>query len=61
MKKIKRSKANVTQKIVKDYFEHLKVSYLDDIVSSNIIKYDETNFTSRAKKVIVGRWFKHAV
>lgn len=57
---IKRSRAEVSETIIKDYFTELETS-LQDVPSSNIINYDETNFTDDPgkKRVIVKRGTKH--
>lgn len=57
----KRVRAAVSYQIVEQYFTHLQAS-LEGVPPSNIINYDETNFSDDpgAVKVVVKRGVKHA-
>lgn len=57
---IKRSRAEVSQQVIKDYFSELEKS-LEGVQPSHIFNYDETNFTDDPgkKRVIVKRGAKH--
>lgn len=57
---IKRSRAAVDAGVINAYFDNLEIS-LAGISSSNIINYDETNFTDDPgnEKVVVKRGVKH--
>lgn len=57
---IKRSRAEVSEQVIKSYFSELEES-LQNVPPSHIINYDETNFTDDPgkKRVIVKRGAKH--
>lgn len=57
---IKRSRAQVNEVIINEYFDNLEVS-LDGIPPSNILNFDETNFTDDpgSIEVIVRRGSRH--
>ncbi|XP_068082137.1 uncharacterized protein [Anabrus simplex] len=58
---IKRSRAGISEEVIHDYFDNLEV-YVADMPPSNIINFDETNFTDDPgqSKALVKRGVKHA-
>lgn len=57
---IKRARSEVSEQMIKDYFEELRTS-IDGIPETHIINFDETNFSDDPgkKRVIVKRGAKH--
>lgn len=57
---IKRSRASVSHDIINKYFDNLRIA-VDGVSPSNIVNYDETNFTDDPGqvKVVVKRGSKH--
>lgn len=48
---IKRARANITDEVVNNYFDHLSQS-IDNVSPCSIVNYNETNFTDEPKKQI---------